>query len=115
MSGPEGEFAFRNLNPAMYTVEALKDGFQTVTHPKVEVTLSSTQRVEIVLPVAGAQEKIEVIGGSSVLSVTATQEHGISPETLNQLPAPDEQRSARGGRLCRADARREHGRRLQRV
>ena len=38
------------------------------------------------LPVAGAQEKIEVIGGSSVLSVTATQEHGISPETLNQLP-----------------------------
>jgi hypothetical protein len=86
VSGPEGEFAFRNLNPAMYTVEAIKDGFQTVTHPKVEVTLSSTQRVEIVLPVAGAQEKIEVLGGSSVLSVTATQEHGISPETLNQLP-----------------------------
>ncbi len=86
VSGPEGEFAFRNLNPAMYTVEALKDGFQTVSHPKVEVTLSSTQRVEIVLPVAGAQEKVEVIGGSSVLSVTATQEHGISPETLNQLP-----------------------------
>ena len=86
VSGPEGEFAFRNLNPAMYTVEALKDGFQTVSHPKIEVTLSSTQRVEIVLPVAGAQEKVEVIGGSSVLSVTATQEHGISPETLNQLP-----------------------------
>ncbi len=86
VSGPEGEFAFRNLNPAMYTVEAIKDGFQTVSHPKIEVTLSSTQRVEIVLPVAGAQEKVEVIGGSSVLSVTATQEHGISPETLNQLP-----------------------------
>jgi hypothetical protein len=34
----------------------------------------------------GAREKIEVLGGSSVLSVTATQEHGISPETLNQLP-----------------------------
>ena len=86
VSGPEGEFAFRNLNPAMYTVEAIKDGFQTITHPKIEVTLSSTQRVEVVLPVAGAQEKVEVIGGSSVLSVTATQEHGISPETLNQLP-----------------------------
>jgi len=86
VSGPEGEFAFRNLNPANYTVEALKDGFQTVSHPKIEVTLSSTQRVEIVLPVAGAQEKVEVIGGSSVLSVTETQEHGISPETLNQLP-----------------------------
>ena len=27
-----------------------------------------------------------MVGGSSVLSVTGTQEHGISPETLNQLP-----------------------------
>jgi hypothetical protein len=85
VSGPAGEFAFRNLNPAMYTVEAIKDGFQTISHPKIEVTLSSTQRVEIMLPVAGPGE-VEVIGGSSVLSVTATQEHGISPETLNQLP-----------------------------
>ena len=29
---------------------------------------------------------MEVVGGSSVLSVTGTQEHGIAPETLNQLP-----------------------------
>src|SRR5204862_3438611 len=49
-------------------------------------TLSSTQRVEITLPVGAQETKIEVLGGSSVLSVTATQEHGISPETLNQLP-----------------------------
>jgi hypothetical protein len=105
VSGPEGEFAFRNLNPANYTVEALKDGFQTVSHPKIEVTLSSTQRVEIVLPVRGAQEKVEVIGGSSVLSVTETQEHGISPETLNQLPLLMNSGPPRSRRLCRADAR----------
>ena len=34
----------------------------------------------------GVAESVEVIGGSSVLGTTATQEHGIAPETLNQLP-----------------------------
>ena len=86
VSGPDGEFSFRNLAPALYTIDALKTGFQQVTHPDIEVTLSSTQRVEITLPVGAQETKIEVVGGSSVLSVTATQEHGISPETLNQLP-----------------------------
>ena len=86
VSGPEGEYAFRNLAPAKYALEAVKDGFQQVTHPDIEVTLSSVQRVEITLPIGTQEQKIEVIGGSSMLSVTATQEHGISPETLQQLP-----------------------------
>jgi hypothetical protein len=86
VTGPDGEFAFRNLTPAIYTIEATKTGFQLVTHPDVEVTLSSTQRVEITLPLGAQETRIEVVGGSSVLSVTPTQEHGISPETLNQLP-----------------------------
>ena len=86
MSGDQGEYAFRNLAPAKYALEAVKDGFQQVTHPDIEVTLSSVQRVEITLPIGTQEQKIEVIGGSSMLSVTATQEHGISPETLQQLP-----------------------------
>jgi hypothetical protein len=86
VTGSDGEFAFRNLAPAIYTIEATKTGFQLVTHPNVEVTLGSTQRVEIALPLGTQETRIEVVGGSSVLSQTATQEHGISPETLNQLP-----------------------------
>ena len=86
MSGDQGEYAFRNLAPAKYALEAVKEGFQQVTHPDIEVTLSSVQRVEITLPIGTQEQKIEVIGGSSMLSVTATQEHGISPETLQQLP-----------------------------
>ncbi len=86
VSGPEGEYAFRNLAPAKYALEAVKDGFQQVTHPDIEVTLSSVQRVEITLPIGTQEQKIEVIGGASILSQTATQEHGISPETLQQLP-----------------------------
>ncbi|MEP6592678.1 MAG: carboxypeptidase regulatory-like domain-containing protein, partial [Acidobacteriota bacterium] len=86
ISGPEGEYAFRNLAPAKYAVEAVKEGFQQVTHADIEVTLSSVQRVEITLPIGTQEQKIEVIGGASILAQTATQEHGISPETLQQLP-----------------------------
>jgi hypothetical protein len=86
VSGAGGEYAFRNLPPAKYAVEAIKTGFQQVTRPDIDVTLSSVQRVDIMLPIGAQETRIEVVGGSSVLSVTGTQEHGISPETLNQLP-----------------------------
>lgn len=86
ISGPGGEYAFRNLPPARYALDAVKDGFQQVTVSDIDVTLSSVQRVEIMLSVGAQEQRIEVIGGSSVLSVTGTQEHGIAPETLNQLP-----------------------------
>jgi outer membrane receptor protein involved in Fe transport len=86
VTNASGEYAFRNLSPGKYAVEAIKSGFQQVTHPDIDVTLSSVQRVEITLPIGQQDSRVEVVGGSSVLSVTGTQEHGIAPETLNQLP-----------------------------
>jgi hypothetical protein len=55
-------------------------------HPDIEVTLGSVQRVEITLPIGAQVQRIEVLGGSSILGTTETQAHGISPETLRQLP-----------------------------
>jgi hypothetical protein len=86
ISGPEGSFAFRNLSPAKYEVQATKDGFNPVSMPDVEVTLGSQVRVVVVVTAGAVTERVEVFGGTSVLGTTATQEHGISPETLNQLP-----------------------------
>jgi hypothetical protein len=86
VSGEDGEYAFRNLAPSMYEVTAIKDGFKPFVNSTVEVTLSSTQRVDIGLEVGGQQERVEVTAGSSVLASTPAQEHGISPETLQQLP-----------------------------
>ena len=111
VSGANGEYAFRNLPPAKYSVEAIKTGFQQVTHPDIDVTLSSVQRVDITLPIGTQETRVEVVGGSSVLSVTGTQEHGISPETLQAAAAADEQRPALVGVVRDADARRQHGRR----
>ncbi len=68
-------------------MQATKDGFNPISLPDVEVTLGSQVRVVVVTIAAGAvSERVEVFGGTSVLGTTATQEHGISPETLNQLP-----------------------------
>jgi hypothetical protein len=86
VSGADGEYAFRNLAPGRYEITATKQGFRQVVLPNVDVTLSSVQRVEIELPVGAQSERVEVVGGSSVLSTTGTQEHGITPETLGQLP-----------------------------
>ena len=86
ISGPDGSFAFRNLAPAKYEVQATKDGFNPVSFPDVEVTLGSQVRVDVSLTAGGVTERVEVLGGTSVLATTATQEHGIAPETLNQLP-----------------------------
>jgi hypothetical protein len=86
ISGPDGTFAFRNLAPGKYEVAATKDGFNPVSFPDVEVTVGSQIRVDITLQAGGLTESVEVLGGTSVLSTTATQEHGITPETLNQLP-----------------------------
>ena len=82
----EGNYAFRNLSPATYEVQATKDGFSPVSLPDVEVTLGQQLRVDVSMKAGGVAESVEVIGGSSVLGTTATQEHGIAPETLNQLP-----------------------------
>ncbi|PYR94537.1 MAG: hypothetical protein DMF84_05120 [Acidobacteria bacterium] len=86
VSGSDGEYSFRNLAPAKYEVTATKAGFRQVILPNIDVTLSSVQRVEIELPVGAQSERVEVVGGSSVLSTSGTQEHGISPETLQELP-----------------------------
>jgi hypothetical protein len=74
---PKGRLRFRNVSPSKYKIEALKLGFQQVTCTGIDVTLSATQRVEITLPVGTQEQRIEVVGGFSVLSTTETQEHGM--------------------------------------
>jgi len=86
VSGAEGEYAFRNLAPAKYEVTAVKQGFQQVVLSDVVVPLSTQVRLDVVLAVGGLQDTVTVSSAASLLNTTATQEHGITPETLQQLP-----------------------------
>ena len=115
VSGADGEYAFRNLAPARYEVTATKDGFRQVVLPGIDVTLSSVQRLDVELPVGTQTERVEVVGGSSVLSTTGTQEHGISPETLGQLPLIMNSGPRVFCKLRDSHAGRQHGRRRERV
>ena len=87
VSGPDGEYAFRNLAPAKYDGRGHEDrvpaGHASRHRRDAELACSGSTST---LPVGAQETRVEVVGGSSVLSVTGTQEHGISPETLNQLP-----------------------------
>jgi Carboxypeptidase regulatory-like domain len=86
VSGPDGEYAFRNVAPSKYEVQAVKDGFQQVSLPDIVVTLSTQVRLDVELPVRGTEETVDVTAGPSLLGTTGTQQHGIAPETLSQLP-----------------------------
>jgi hypothetical protein len=86
VSGAEGEYAFRNLAPAKYEVTAVKQGFQQVVLSDVVVPLSTQVRLDVVLAIGGLQDTVTVSSAASLLNTTATQEHGITPETLQQLP-----------------------------
>ena len=59
----EGNYAFRNLPPATYEVQATKDGFSPVSLPDVVVTLGQQLRVDIGLKAGGVAETVEVTGG----------------------------------------------------
>src|SRR5262249_52283204 len=61
VSGPDGEYAFRNLAPSRYEVTATKDGFRQVVLPGIDVTLSSVQRLDVELPVGTQTERVEVV------------------------------------------------------
>ena len=109
VSGPEGECAFRNLAPARYEVVATKEGFQQVTHPDIDVTLSSTQRVEITLPVGTQEQRLE--SGRRLFSALHEGDAGAWHFARNPpaTSSPDEQRTPCRRFLCHADARSEHG------
>ena len=47
VSGPDGAYAFRNLSPAKYEVQALKPGFQLVTLSDVEVLKPEIGRAHV--------------------------------------------------------------------
>src|SRR5258706_10322274 len=50
VTGSGGEYAFRNLPPAKYAVEAIKTGLQQAKRAAIDGTLSSVQRDDITLP-----------------------------------------------------------------
>jgi hypothetical protein len=85
-SNDTGEYAFRNLLPGTYELRATSAGFSPYLRKNVEVTMNSDVRLDVVLPVSGRTEEVEVVGQSVMNYDTGAHVEGIAPSTLAQLP-----------------------------
>ena len=86
VSGPEGYFAFQNLTPGRYNLTVISPGFKVYVQQDIDVLLGADIRVPIRLALGSQQETIEVVGASPMNYDSGSQEGGIAPDTLENLP-----------------------------
>lgn len=81
-----GEYAFRNLTPGTYELHATSPGFSPFLRKSIEVSMNSDVRVDVVLPVSGRAEEVNVEGQPVLSYDTGAHAESIAPSTLSQLP-----------------------------
>jgi hypothetical protein len=86
-SNERGEYTFRNLTPGTYELKVSKTGFQTAVQKGIILTINAIGRVDVQLKVGATNETVTIVGDQSLINFeNATQQGGIAPETLNNLP-----------------------------
>lgn len=86
-SNERGEYTFRNLTPGTYELKVTKAGFQTSSQKGIVLTINSNVRVDVQLTVGATSDTVTVVGDQSLINFeNATQQGGVAPETLNNLP-----------------------------
>lgn len=82
-----GEYTFRNLTPGTYELKVSKQGFQNAVQKGIILTINSIVRVDVQLKVGATSETVTIVGDQSLINFeNATQQGGVAPETLNNLP-----------------------------
>jgi hypothetical protein len=77
-----GVFRFPSLSLGTYSVEVKMEGFETVTAPKVEVSVQATAVVPIQMKFSMKAQDITVIGETPIVNVT---DAGFSTNYTNEL------------------------------
>jgi hypothetical protein len=86
-SDDRGEYAFRNLTPGTYELEAKRVGFQNYDQKNIVITINQAAHQDIALKVGSQTETISVdVTPSPINFENATVQGGIDPETLKSLP-----------------------------
>ena len=82
-----GFYSFVSLDPATYTVTATANGFETVTHDNVIVSVDQASEVNITLKVGSASEVVTVTGTNELAEGTnSTVGQLISAQTIDRVP-----------------------------
>src|SRR5580704_4339761 len=82
-----GFYSFVSLDPATYRVTATANGFETVTHDKVIVSVDQASAVNITLRVGSATQVITVTGTNELAEgANSTVGQLISAQTIDRVP-----------------------------
>ena len=82
-----GEYTFRNLTPGTYDLKASKSGFQNYVQKGIILTINSVGRADVTLQVGAQSETVTIQGDNTLINFeNATQQGGVPPDTLNNLP-----------------------------
>lgn len=88
-SNDEGQYAFPNVPPGVYTVSATVDGFRPFAHTSIEVGVQRFVILDIVLEIGTVEETITVTSESPVLeAATASNASSLEAVEMVTLPTP---------------------------
>src|SRR6185437_5378555 len=86
-SNAAGHFAFISLNPGVYQVTASQQGFATVVHTDVSVTVDQTTTVDLALQVCNVSQVVTVTGNVGLTETTnSTVGQLINAATMDRVP-----------------------------
>src|SRR5438270_1794241 len=83
----EGNYTARLLKIGSYAVSANKQGFQTTVQSTVDVAVNQTVRVDLMLQLGSASEKVEVTGAAPLLQTESSSLGTVETERrISELP-----------------------------
>ncbi len=83
----DGRFSFPSLPPGNYDVSVAAKGFNTYEQRGLQLLVNQAVTLPITLAVGDTSTKIEVTAQAAQLDVeNGTQEEGVPPKVINQLP-----------------------------
>ncbi len=86
-TGTDGLYAFPDLFPGRYKIDAEKAGFKHVTRPEVVVEVQQTARIDLTLQVGEVNQVVEVTGETPLLQPeTSSLGQVVEERKANELP-----------------------------
>lgn len=86
-SSSAGLYAFPNLLAGSYDLSISSKGFRSVVQKGIVVAINQSLRLDVTLRVGSQSETVQVSATESPLNFdNATQDHGLNPETIGELP-----------------------------
>ena len=86
-TGADGLFAFVNLNPGEYRIDAEKASFKHLKREHINIEVQQSARIDVSMQVGAVNQTVEVTGETPLLQTTTTSLGQVIDETqVDQLP-----------------------------